>query len=86
MHSNDPARNLSQVLSFAAGFSSLPFDDAAADEYGQIRAALAAAGTPIGPNELMIAAIAVANGLTLETHNTAEFRRVPKLLIEDWEA
>ena len=66
-------------------FVSLPFTDAAAEEYGRIRAHLAALGTPIGPNDLMIAAIALANSLILVTHNTAEFSRVPGLTIEDWQ-
>jgi tRNA(fMet)-specific endonuclease VapC len=41
---------------------------------------------PIGPNDLLIAAIALANGLIVVTHNTSEFSRVPGLSIEDWEA
>lgn len=64
---------------------SLPFDDAAAEIYGQIRTELERAGTPIGSNDLLIAAIALANHLTLVTHNTAEFCRVPGLIVEDWE-
>jgi hypothetical protein len=67
-------------------FVCFPFDDPAADQYGTIRAALASAGTPIGPNDLLIAAIALANGLTLVTLNTTEFSRIPGLTIEDWEA
>ncbi len=54
--------------------------------YGQIRARLEAAGTPIGPNDLMIAAIAVTHGLTLVTHNKREFKRVSRLSWTDWEA
>ncbi len=46
---------------------------------------LADLGTPIGPNDLLIAAITVANGLTLVTHNTKEFSRVPGLMLEDWQ-
>jgi tRNA(fMet)-specific endonuclease VapC len=71
---------------FFSRFKSMPFDDAAAQTYGVIRAALEHEGLPIGPNDTLIAAIALANGLTLVTHNTAEFRRVPGLLLEDWEA
>jgi tRNA(fMet)-specific endonuclease VapC len=41
---------------------------------------------PIGPNDLMIAATARAHGLTLVTHNSAEFVRVPGLPLEDWES
>jgi tRNA(fMet)-specific endonuclease VapC len=39
----------------------------------------------MGPNDLMIASIAIANGLTLVTHNTSEFSRVPDLNLEDWQ-
>ncbi len=46
---------------------------------------LANAGTPIGPNDLMIASIALANEATLVTHNVREFSRVTGLLIDDWE-
>ena len=65
-------------------FRSVPFDDAAAEVYGRIRADLAARGTPIGPNDLMIAATALANNLILVTHNTKEFSRVIGLILEDW--
>ncbi|WP_445247774.1 PIN domain-containing protein [Microcoleus sp. OTE_8_concoct_300] len=63
----------------------LPFDDQSAVIYGQIRAKLAASGTPIGPNDLLIASIALANNLILVTHNTREFSRVEGLRLEDWE-
>lgn len=66
-------------------FVSLPFDDNAALIYGEIRAQLRALGTPIGPNDLQIAAIALANNLILVTHNLREFSRVNGLPIEDWE-
>jgi tRNA(fMet)-specific endonuclease VapC len=42
-------------------------------------------GTPIGGNDLLIAATAIAHGLILVTHNTREFGRVAGLKIEDWE-
>jgi tRNA(fMet)-specific endonuclease VapC len=64
---------------------SLPFDDGAAAEYARIRAHLSVAGQMIGPNDLLIAATALASKLTLVTHNTAEFSRVPGLKIEDWQ-
>lgn len=65
---------------------SLPFDDEAARQYGILRASLARLGTPIGPNDLMVASIALAHGSTLVTHNKREFSRVDGLIIEDWEA
>jgi tRNA(fMet)-specific endonuclease VapC len=70
---------------FLLPYATLPFDDLAADTYGRIRAQLEQAGTPIGPLDTQIAAIALAHGLTLVTHNTREFSRVPGLLLEDWE-
>ena len=64
----------------------LPFDDSAAAAYGEIRAHLQRAGRLIGGNDLLIAAIAQTNNLTLVTHNTGEFTRVPNLPVEDWQA
>jgi tRNA(fMet)-specific endonuclease VapC len=75
---------LSQVQAFCSRFQSLSFDDPAAEEYGRIRANLTAAGSIIGPNDLLIAAIALASDLTLVTNNTQEFARVPGLKVEDW--
>ena len=70
---------------FLNNFVSLPFDDAAATIFGEIRSSLAAKGTPIGPYDLQIAAIALANNLILVTHNTREFSRIADLKLEDWE-
>ena len=50
-----------------------------------IRVQLETRGIPIGVYDLQIAAIALANNLTLVTHNTREFRRVDGLQVEDWE-
>jgi tRNA(fMet)-specific endonuclease VapC len=85
MKSSNASHNLAKQRAFLELFQSLPFDDTAAEIYGRIRAALAIKGTPIGPNDLMIAAIGLANDLTLVTHNTREFSRVPDLNLEDWE-
>lgn len=64
----------------------VPFDIAAARHFGTVRASLSRQGQMIGPYDLQIAAIALANDLTLVTHNTREFARVPDLRLEDWEA
>ncbi len=77
--------NLALLARFFSQFESLPFNDAAAEAYGRLRAELDRRGMPIGPNDLMIAAIALAHDLTLVTHNTSEFGRVPGLRLEDWE-
>jgi tRNA(fMet)-specific endonuclease VapC len=84
--STNPARTAAAQAKFLNRFVSLSFDDACAVVYGGIRAVLARAGTPIGPNDVLIAATALANGVTLITHNTAEFSRVPGLPLDDWEA
>ena len=76
---------LATLDTFFAAFESLPFDDRAALSYGQIRADLERQGTPIGPNDLLIAAIALANQAALVTTNTREFARVKGLEIENWE-
>jgi tRNA(fMet)-specific endonuclease VapC len=64
-----------EVLDYPAG---------AAADYGYIRAALKARGTPIGPNDTLIAAHARHLGLTLVTNNIREFSRVPGLKVENW--
>lgn len=83
--SRDPQRSLAVQRRFLSPYRSLPFDDAAAQMAGVIRAHQAEQGTPIGPYDLQIAAIALANGCTLVTHNVGEYARVPDLAIEDWE-
>jgi len=78
------ADNQARLRVFFNSFPSLSFDDRAAEQVGDLRATLARAGTPIGPYDLQIAAIALAHGLILITHNTREFARVPGLILEDW--
>jgi tRNA(fMet)-specific endonuclease VapC len=62
----------------------LEFPDKASPHHAQIRAHLKKAGTLMGGNDLFIAAHARSLGMTLVTHNTPEFSRVPKLTVEDW--
>ena len=85
MKSQQPAQTLANQLRFLNQFVSLPFDDAAARIFGDIRADLTRKGTLIGAYDLQIAAIALANNMTLITHNTAEFSRVVGLNLDDWE-
>jgi tRNA(fMet)-specific endonuclease VapC len=80
-----PAANRAAVDALLAPYPSLSFDDPAADQYAAIRRHLESTGQIIGPLDLQIAAIALANGCTLVTHNTAEFSRVPNLMLEDWQ-
>lgn len=62
----------------------LAWDRAAVDATTAIKAALAGAGTPIGPNDTAIAGHAIAAGAILVTNNVREFARVPGLSLEDW--
>ena len=80
------AENLRLLERFFDTIASLPFDDRCAEEYGLLRDELDRAGTPIGPNDLLIAATARAHRATLVTHNVREFSRVAELRIEDWES
>jgi tRNA(fMet)-specific endonuclease VapC len=84
--SSQQTKNFALLASFLPVFLSVPFNDLAAAEYGRIRADLESKGTPIGPNDFMIAAIALANDFTLVTHNSSEFGRVPGLKLVDWYA
>ncbi len=68
----------------ADNFEIAPFDTDDAAEAGALRGALAEAGTPIGPYDLLIAAQARRRGARLVTDNLREFERVPKLAIENW--
>ena len=78
-------RNLEILQRFFSQFTVLPLEPESARVAGRIRAELAALGTPIGPYDSQIAAIAMVNNLILVTHNTGEFSRVNGLQIEDWE-
>jgi len=63
-----------------------PFDEEDAAIAGDLRGALATAGTPIGPYDLLIAAQALRSGATLVTANVSEFARVRGLVWQDWSA
>lgn len=73
-----------RVLSILGAFDTLPFDAPADEAYGRIRTQLELAGTPIGGDDMLIAAQAVALGYTVVTDNESEFGRVPGLSIDNW--
>jgi len=77
-------KNAKALDEFIIPLEVLPYDEAAAHVYGDIRATLEKAGTPIGSMDLLIAAHAVSLGIPLVTNNTREFSRVPSLNIVDW--
>lgn len=78
------ARLEAQIDAILAAVEVRAFDVPADAEYGAIRAGLEASGTPIGPNDLLIAAHARATGAVLVTANVGEFSRVPALVVENW--
>ncbi len=85
---SDPSRRAQAAVNmeeFRDLFPSLPFDDDVAAVYAKVRADLTNRGILIGGNDMMIAATALAHGLTLVTHNTGEFGRIPGLQLEDWQ-
>lgn len=82
---NEPETQLRKVGAFVDLFEMIPFDTKAAVHYGEIRAFLEKAGTPIGSLDQLIAAQARSHGATLLTANLREFRRVPGLKCQAWE-
>ena len=77
-------RNCQALDEFLLPLEIADFDAGAAGSYGKVRAALEAAGTPIGPLDTQIGAHALSLGAVLVTHNTREFCRIPGLAVEDW--
>ena len=84
LRSERPRENLEAVERFLAPFLRLSFGSDAAEHYAEIRIALERLGTPIGPNDLVIAATVRAAGAILVTNNLREFQRVPRLECENW--
>ncbi len=62
----------------------LPLEPNVDIAYGEIRNRLEQSGTPIGANDMLIAAHALSRGLALITHNVGEFSRIDELAVEDW--
>lgn len=82
--STNPEKNTIALLKFLSIVDILPFESAAASEYGKIRAELRRKGTPIGNMDMLIAAHAKVENLIVVTHNTHEFERVEGLQLDDW--
>lgn len=76
--------NLARLARFFELFDSVPFDDAAAEHYGILRTQLRRSATPVGANDMLIAATALAADLTLVTRNQVEFHHIGGLRVESW--
>ncbi|MDA0709900.1 MAG: type II toxin-antitoxin system VapC family toxin [bacterium] len=79
-------QNQTALIEFLAPLEVLPYDDMAAQHYGELRSYLEARGTPIGSLDMLIAAHALSLRCTLVTNNTSEFSRVPQLKLNNWAA
>ena len=82
--SKHPQKVFSIVQEFLLPFEIVPFCDKSAVYYAQIRYDLEKQGKIIGPNDLIIAATALANNAKLVTHNTKEYKRIKQLKVIDW--
>lgn len=82
--SANPSKRRQTVEEFLLSFQVLPFDHRCAHAYAKLRSTLEREGRRIGPNDLIIAATALANECTLVTNNVEEFKRVPGLPLESW--
>jgi tRNA(fMet)-specific endonuclease VapC len=78
------ARLAAQLDIILSAMETLPLEEPADREYARLRNYLEAHGTPIGPNDMLIAAQALALDCTLITANDREFSRVPGLKVENW--
>ena len=78
------ARLTAQLEAVLSALEVMPLEEPADRHYADLRAHLERQGTPIGPNDMLIAAHARALGLAVVTDNVREFSRVPGLGVEDW--
>jgi tRNA(fMet)-specific endonuclease VapC len=77
-------KNRESIKGFLSPFQIVNFDTSSAQIFGEIRFDLEKKGTIIGPYDMQIASIALANDLTLVTNNVKEFKRIKHLKIENW--
>ena len=77
-------KNQRRLEEFLAPLEIIPYDQPAANVYGDIRFQLEKRGEPIGPLDLLIAAHAVSRDLIIITNNDKEFKRIKSLKVENW--
>lgn len=77
-------KNLKRIDEFLSPFEIISYDESAANHYGEIRSQLEKRGNVIGPLDMLIAAHALSENLTLITNNEKEFKRVKSLEVENW--
>lgn len=77
-------QNEKRLQEFLTPFEILSYDENASKYYGEIRSQLERQGCVIGPLDMLIAAHALSNDLTLVTNNEKEFKRIESLKVENW--
>jgi len=77
-------KNIKRLDEFLSPFEIISYDESASIYYGQIRSHLEKKGNVIGPLDMLIAAHALSEKLTLITNNEKEFKRVKSLKVENW--
>jgi len=77
-------KNWAIVENFISTFEIVPFDEKSCEIYARIRASLEKSGVPIGPMDLLIASISLANNSILVSNNIKEFRRIKGMKLENW--
>ena len=78
------SKNQQRVKRFVSALETVPFDEAACAVYAKVRCAVERSGTPLGPMDLLIAAIGLTHNFVLVTNNVKEFNRVWGLKVENW--
>ena len=82
-HTHDPAPRLAKIVDLLQDVQVLAFDETCAEQFGRVRGQLLLQGVSVSTVDLMIAAVALTHDLTVVTHNTADFRNIPDLRLED---
>ncbi len=77
-------KNWTIIEKFVSTFEIIPYEEKSSKTYPTIRASLEKAGIPIGPMDLLIASISIANNFVLVTNNVKEFKKVKGLTLENW--
>lgn len=83
-HADNPAPLVQRIEELVEDVQVLPFDMACAERFGRERGSLLRQGISVNTVDLMIASVALVHDLTLVTHNTIDFERIPNLRMEDW--
>lgn len=79
-----PTRLLPLIADLLQDVAVLDFDSSCAEQFGRVRGALLQQGIQVATADLMIASVALVHNLTLVTHNTADYRNIPGLRLDDW--